>query len=105
MSKLTKRAMEEGQGSTESHPTDFLLRCVKATVAIAREKHPQPYVDAHHFLGVLEEEIHELRAEVFKRRMNEERFQAECLQVAAVCVRAIEDVTFGKSRNAETLKR
>lgn len=90
MSRLTKAVL------TSRSSTDFLLRAVKAALAEAREQHPRPYVDAHHMLGVMEEEIHELRLEVFKKKINAERLQAELLQVAAVAVRGIEDVTLVK---------
>jgi hypothetical protein len=90
MSRLTKAIL------TSRSSTDFLLRAVKASLAEARAEHPQPYIDAHHMLGVMEEEIHELRLEVFKKKINVERLQAELLQVAAVAVRGIEDVTLAK---------
>lgn len=73
---------------------DFLADCVLAALAEARAKHPQPFVDAHHALGILLEEFHELQIEVFKRRPRAAALQEELLQIAAVCLRTIEDVTF-----------
>lgn len=64
----------------------------------AREKHPQPYCSAHHALGVLAEEVREIEAQVFKRRLNHDHFHNECLDVAAVCIRACIDVSKSNPR-------
>lgn len=84
----------EAQWAARGCRKDFLAECVLAAVAEARAAHPQPYVDAHHALGILLEEFHELQIEVFKRRPRPAALQEELLQIAAVCLRTIEDVTF-----------
>jgi hypothetical protein len=96
MSRLT--AAIPAKGST----TDFMMLLVKASLEEAREEHPMPYVDAHHMLGVLGEEVHELRLEIFKKRMNPERVQSKLLQIAAVAVRGIEDVTLPKELKSKS---
>jgi len=89
MSRLTRLA-------PKGKRTDFMLQCIKAALAEARAAHPTPFVDAHHMLGVLEEEIHELRQKIFKRKINVEHLQSELLQCCAVCLRGLEDVTLQK---------
>ena len=73
-----------------------LVTCLLHDLQVARAKHPQPYVDAHHALGVLLEEVRKIETEVFKRRCNTERLQRELLDTAVVCLRAIEDVVLSK---------
>ena len=70
-----------------------LVTCLLHDLRVARAKHPQPYVDAHHALGVLLEEVRKIETEVFKRRVNTEHLQRELLDTAVVCLRAIEDLT------------
>ncbi|KAF0176469.1 MAG: hypothetical protein FD161_3008 [Limisphaerales bacterium] len=82
------------QWAARGFKKDFLAECVLAAVAEARARHPQPYVDMHHAMGVLDEEVHELRMETYKRSPRAAALQEELLQIAAVCLRAIEDVTF-----------
>lgn len=89
MSRLTKIAPKKGQ-------TDFLLQCSKAALAEAREKHPQPFVDYNHLMGVLDEEITEVKDEAYRKRVRVEAIQAELLQVIAVCLRGLEDLTLKK---------
>lgn len=79
-------------------PTEIVMRCVKAALDEARDAHPTPYVDAHHMLGVMEEEIHELKMEVYRKRIRPERVQSELLQIAAVAVRGIEDMTLPNAK-------
>ncbi len=84
----------EAQWASRGYKPGFLGECVLAAVAEARARHPQPFTDMHHALGILREEYHELEMEIFKRRPREAALQEELLQIAAVCLRAIEDVTF-----------
>ena len=76
----------------DADTTWFILRNVQVRLAEARAAHPQPMVDGHHALGIIREEFHELEIEVFKRRLNREQFNDELLDLAAMCLRAIEDV-------------
>lgn len=89
MSRLNKIIPAKNQ-------TDFLLKCAKAALAEAREKHPQPFVDYNHMMGILDEEIFEVRMEVHKKRVRTEAMQSELLQVIAVCLRGLEDLTLAK---------
>jgi hypothetical protein len=86
MSRLTKIAPRVGQ-------TDFLLKCAGAALAEARVQHPQAFVDYNHMMGVLDEEIYEVRTEVYRKRLRVEQLQTELLQVIAVCLRGLEDLT------------
>ena len=56
-------------------------------------KHPQPLVDFNHLMGVLDEEIFEVRMEVHRKRVRTEAIQSELLQVIAVALRGLEDLT------------
>ena len=87
MSRLSRLAQK-----TESR-TDFFLKCAKAALAEAREKHPRALVDFNHLMGVLDEEIFEVRMEVHRKRVRTEAIQSELLQVIAVCLRGLEDLT------------
>jgi len=91
MSRLTKRAPKKNS-------TEFLLKCIAAALAEAREKHPRPLADYNHLMGVLDEEITEVRAEAYRKRVRVEAIQAELLQVAAVCLRGLEDLTLHVER-------
>jgi len=86
MSRLSKLAPKAGT-------TDFFLLCAKAALAEARDKHPSPLADYNHLMGVLDEEIAEVRAECYRKRVRTEAVQAELLQVIAVCLRGLEDLT------------
>ena len=86
MSRLTQLAPKVGT-------TDFLLKAAKAALAEAREKHPRPLVDFNHLMGVLDEEIFEVRMEVHRKRVRTEAIQSELLQTIAVCLRGLEDLT------------
>jgi hypothetical protein len=89
MSRLSKIVPQAGR-------TDFLLACAKAALAEARAKHPQPLVDFNHLMGVLDEEIFEVRMEVHRKRIRTEAMQSELLQVIAVCLRGLEDLTLNQ---------
>ena len=89
MSRLSKIAPSKNQ-------TDFLLNCAKAALAEAREKHPQPFVDYNHLMGVLDEEVAEVRVEAYRKRVRVEAMQAELLQTIAVCLRGLEDLTLAQ---------
>lgn len=91
MSRLTALMLRNGSN------TDFLLRVVKEALCQAREEHPQPYVDGHHLLGVLREEVHGLELEIFKKHLDPEALQGELLQIAAVAIRGIEDLTLERT--------
>ena len=86
MSRLSKLAPKVGR-------TDFLLDCAKAALAEARAKHPHPLVDFNHLMGVLDEEIFEVRIEAYRKRVRTEAIQSELLQTIAVCLRGLEDLT------------
>ncbi len=58
----------------------------------AQAEHPQPYVDGHHVIGIATEEFDEVKAVVAMREMNYARLHHECLDLAAVGVRACLDV-------------
>lgn len=95
MSRLSKLARK-----TDS--TDFFLKCARAALAEAREKHPQALVDFNHLMGVLDEEIFEVRMEVHRKRVRTEALQAELLQVIAVCLRGLEDLTVNTNNKTKT---
>jgi hypothetical protein len=92
MSRLTKIAPKVGT-------TDFLLVAAKAALAEAREKHPQPFVDYNHLMGVLDEEFTEVKTEAYRKRVRTEAIQSELLQVIAVCLRGLEDLTLKPQPN------
>ncbi len=98
MSRLTKLAPKFGT-------TAFLLRAAEAALAEARAKHPQTFVDYHHMMGVLDEEIFEVRMEVHRQRPRTEHMQSELLQVIAVCLRALEDLTLNQRDAGPTQNR
>jgi len=83
----------------DADTTWFILRAVKARLEEARAKHPQPMVDGHHALGIIREEFHEMEVEVFKRRLHKTKFNDELLDLAAMAVRAIEDVGLTKKED------
>lgn len=70
-----------------------VLDAIAEEVERSRIQHPENS-SAHHGLGVLDEEVHELRMEVYKRAANRDREQMirEAVQVAACAVRFIEEV-------------
>jgi hypothetical protein len=89
MSRLSKIAPQVGT-------TDFLLTAAKAALAEARAKHPQPLADYNHLVGVLDEEFTEVKVEAYRKRVRVEAIQSELLQVIAVCLRGLEDLTLAK---------
>jgi len=89
MSRLTKIAPKKNR-------TDFLLECAKAALAEARAKHPAPLADYSHLMGVLDEEVFEVRMEAHRKRVRVEAMQSELLQVIAVCLRGLDDLTLMK---------
>ena len=60
----------------------------------ARAKHPGRFNSAHEAYAVILEELDEFKAEVWKRggRRNRGNMRRELIQVAAMAIRAIEDL-------------
>ena len=51
---------------------------------------------AHELLGILDEEIHEVRMEIYKQEVDTVALRKELLHCAQVCMRGIEDLGLGK---------
>ena len=58
----------------------------------ARAKHPKPFGSPHEAYGILAEEVAEFFDEVRRKRVRKSEMKKELLQVAAVAVRAVEDL-------------
>ena len=67
-------------------------RMVRAEKASAQRKF-DPMVSVHQGWGILEEEVFEVRAEVFKRDRSKTHLLMELVQVAAVAQRMAEDLS------------
>jgi len=65
---------------------------IKLELAKAREKHPGAFNSPHEAYGVLIEEVQEFFDEVRRQKWNREAMRKELLQIAAVSLRAIEDL-------------
>ena len=73
---------------------------VATEVARARAAYP-PMHSPHEGLAVLQEEVHELQAEVYRKQAQHDpaAMRAECVQIAAMAQRFAEDV-LGAARAA-----
>jgi hypothetical protein len=58
----------------------------------ARSKHPGEIVSPHEGIAVIREEYLEAEAEVFASRLDRAALYLELTQLAAMCVRVIEDL-------------
>lgn len=67
---------------------------IRDELANARDQYPA-FPGLHHGLGVLDEEVHELRLEIYKRasQRDTENLRREAIQVIAMCIRIIEEAT------------
>jgi hypothetical protein len=86
------RAHEWGPGATfylvnRSDP----LHQVRQELRRARERHA-PLHSAHEAYAVILEELDEVKAEVWKRELDRAQLRRELLQLAAMAIRAIEDL-------------
>lgn len=82
-----------------------LLLEVATELRRAREKHPRPFNSSHEGYAILAEEVDELWDEV-KAQTSERRYNAirkEAIQIAAMCLRLVEDVCDRRSAGAEPL--
>lgn len=61
----------------------------------ASKKHP-PYPSAHHGLGVIDEEFHELKLEIYKQKMDRKSARMEACQLAVTAIRFMLDVCEGE---------
>lgn len=75
-------------------PKQHTMRLVVDEVVSSRQQYPST-VSHHHGLGVMEEEVYELRMEVYKKRRDRDREQMrrEAVQIAATAIRFIEELT------------
>jgi hypothetical protein len=69
------------------------LGLVQQEVARACLLHPEAFQSPHEALAIIEEEFLEFRAEVFKKRCDGEAMRIEAMQLAAMCVRFLVDLT------------
>jgi hypothetical protein len=76
------------EGSGNNHP---VLEEIGAEVDHARD-HYGPIHSAHESIAVLREEYLEAEREVFAKRLDADRYRRELIQLAAMCVRTIEDL-------------
>lgn len=58
----------------------------------ARSKHPNGIYDIHKAVGVILEEYREFEQEAFKQNIDRQAIRKELLQLATMCIRAIEDL-------------
>lgn len=68
-----------------------LLNRVSEQVNQCRAKYGS-YAGRHEFLGVLIEEIEELKQEIFKKELDFEKFESELIDVITVLVKGYEDI-------------
>lgn len=72
--------------------TTYQRDYVRAAVAAARKKHPRDIATPHEAYGVLAEEVAEFFDEVRAQKPDPRRMRKELLHVAAMAVRAVEDL-------------
>ena len=73
-----------------------LLNKVSEQIRQCREKYGN-YASRHEFMGVLIEEIEELKQEVFKKEPDFERLGAEIVDCLTVLVKVHEDIVESKN--------
>ena len=74
-----------------------LLNRVSEQVNQCRAKYGS-YAGRHEFLGVLIEEIEELKQEIFKKDLDFDRFESELIDVITVLVKGYEDIVDARNR-------
>ena len=73
-----------------------LLNKVSEQIRQCREKYGN-YASRHEFIGVLIEEIEELKQEVFKKEPNFDRLAAEMVDCLTVLIKGYEDIVESKN--------
>ena len=107
-----KQPMPDGQTLTDSwwstllsalNPGDRVvwLGLVPSVLREAREKHPEVHPTLEHSLAVLEEEVHELRMEIYKKESerNQWDIEEEALHVAGCAIRLLADNYYQEDTN------
>lgn len=74
-----------------------ILNRVSEQVNQCRAKYGS-YAGRHEFLGVLIEEIEELKQEIFKKELDFEKFESELIDVITVLVKGYEDIVDARNR-------
>jgi len=76
----------------DQRPDDAALALVGVELHRARQTYPRPYASPHEAIGVLIEELDELKEEAFRRAPDLARLREEAAQVAATAARIIADL-------------
>lgn len=93
--RLRRRSIElDGTGAASS-----TLPAVAAELLRARSQHA-PIVSAHEALAVIREEYLEVEREVFARTIDRAALRKELLQLAAMCVRTVEDLNLSEEEQS-----
>ena len=79
----------------DQRPDDAALALVSVELHRARQVYPRPYASPHEAIGVLIEELDELKEEAFRRAPDLARLREEAAQVAATAARIITDLCGG----------
>lgn len=76
-------------------PSHALVAAIREELAAARKKFPKPLHSAHEGYAVILEEVDELWDEVKKKRedRSKRKMRDECIQIAAMAIKFIEDLT------------
>lgn len=82
---------ESGKPTISELPTDGVLVAVAAELVAARATHA-PIHSGHEAVGVLDEEFDEVKKEVYRKQLHRARLRKELIQLAAMAVRAVEDL-------------
>lgn len=74
-----------------------LLNKTQAQIDKCREKYGD-YASRHEFLGILIEEIEELKAEIFKKEPDFKRIEAEMVDVLTVVFKGYDDIVLKENK-------
>jgi len=96
------RMRQAQQAADPENGQSVFSSLVDAEVSEARREH-EPLHSAHEALAVIQEELVEFQAEVFRKRQerNEAELLKELIQTAAMCRRAAEDLGLVKDLEAQ----